>query len=163
VYAGDFQPDIMFVNEWPSLERFQSFIADPRAVALFPRRDAATSRLVVTQYSVEQTTTVQLQEGEYIEFGAVWPKEGRASDLAAYVESVMPIARRHGVSPIASLVPVFSYSGGFDPARANLYSWGEADDFTRFVAEATPLFPRRDAALDRLEVMHARVHFEGGL
>ena len=48
VYAGDFEPQIMFVNEWPSLEAFKGFVNDPRAKALFPRRDAAVSRLVVS-------------------------------------------------------------------------------------------------------------------
>lgn len=162
-YAGDFVPDIMFVNEWPSLDHFRKFVSDPRAKALFPRRDAAVSHLVVTQYEVPEATTVSLRDGDVVEFGGMWIKSGREQDLKAYYEEAFAIAKRHGIRPITPLKPVYSYRGRFLPSRAGLNLWGTKENFNRFVGEAAGLFGRRDASLDRLEVTHARVRFEGGL
>lgn len=160
-YAGGFVPHIMFVNEWPSLEHFQRFVKDPRATALFPRRDAAVSRLVVTQYQVPRQTSITLRTGDVVEFAAMWIKPGQEDALGGYYKKAFSVAERHGIQPITPLAPVFSYSGDFSPSRAGLNLWGRHAQFRAFAEEAAPLFPERDAALDRLEVTHARVTFDG--
>ncbi|MEM9067376.1 MAG: hypothetical protein AAGE52_02690 [Myxococcota bacterium] len=162
VYRGDFHPNMMFVNEWPSLDAFQGFVSDARAVALFPERDAAAERLVVTHYEVPQETTIELSEGDVIEFGAMWIKPGHEQDFRAYYETVVPLARRHGMQPLTPLRPVFSYRGEFEPTGAGLNWWGTLDAFQAFAREAEPHFPTRDAALSRLEVTHARVRLNEG-
>ncbi len=158
-YRGDFVPDVLFVNEWPALESFQGFLNDPRSRALFPERDALVERLVVTQYQVPAEASIELADGDLLEFGAMWIKPGRAEDLSAYYEGVMPLARRHGVRPVTPLSPVFSYRGDFLPDRAGLNVWTGLDDFERFTREAAPLFAARDDALERLEVTHSFVRF----
>ena len=161
-YAGDFTPDVMFVNEWPSLEAFQSFVADPRAEARFGARDAALERLVVTHYATDGDHAVALTDGDVVEFNAMWITPGREAELQRYYGTVFPIAQRHGLRPLTGLRPVFGYRGDFEPSRAGLLWWGETAAFDAFITEIAPHVPARDAALDRLEVMHARVRFEGG-
>lgn len=161
-YAGDFAAPMMFVNEWPSLERFQAFLADPEVVQKIPRRDDAVTRLVVTQYEVPEAKTVTLKEGDVIEFAGMWIKPGQEAELQAYYQEVFPVAMRHGVKPITPLSAVMAYRGDFEPTRAGLNWWGRLENFESFAKEAAPMFPRRDAALTRLEVTHARVRFEGG-
>ena len=156
-HAGDFLPQVMFVNEWPSLDAFQSFVSDPEAKALFPRRDAAVSRLVVTQYRVPEAREITLEDGDVVEFGAMWIRPGQEEALAAYYGKALELARQHDIQPMTGLVPVFSYAGDFLPSRAGLNLWGRIENFRAFEAEAAELFPTRDATLDRLEVTHARV------
>ncbi|MEZ4222012.1 MAG: hypothetical protein R3B13_13850 [Polyangiaceae bacterium] len=158
-YSGDFVPDLMFVNEWPSLEHFKQFLDDPRTKALIPQRDAAANRLVVTQYSVPQERTVTLREGDIIEFGAMWIKPGKQADLGAYYAKAVEIARKHALEPITALNPVFAYSGDFAPDRAGLNLWRTMDNFRAFANEAESIFRERDAALNRLVVTHAAVQF----
>jgi len=162
VYAGDFRPDMMFVNEWPSLDAFQGFVEDERATALFPERDAAASRIVVTQYRVPERVELELTENDVIEFGAMWMKPGRAEDFRRYYETVVPIAARQGMRRLTPLAPVFNYRGDFEPDAAGLNWWGTLDAFRAFEREAAPHFPSRDDTLRRLEVVHARVHLNGG-
>lgn len=161
-YAGDFVPNVMFVNEWPSLDHFKRFVSDPRCVALFGERDAAVSRLVVTQYEIPEDTRVEIRSGQVVEFAGMWVKAGMQDEIKAYYAEAFPVAQRHGARGITRLAPVYSYRGDFQPTIAGLNLWDSHDDFKRFAAEAAALFPRRDAALDRLEVTHARVRFEGG-
>ncbi len=162
VYAGDFRPDMFFVNEWPSLEQFQAFTRDEAARALFPQRDAAVERMVVTHYKVPQTSTVTLEAGQVVEFGAMWIKDGQEEALGAYYKDAFAIAQNHGIAPITGLSPIYSYSGDFMPSRAGLNLWGTLDNFKAFAREAEPLFSRRDATLERLEVTHAEVQFGSG-
>ena len=151
----------MFVNEWPSIESFQGFLADPRAKALFPRRDAAVSRLVVSHYTVPEEVSVDLVEGSVVEFGAMWIKPGREDELGEYYRTVMPLAIEHGLTPITPLAVVSSYRGDFLPSRAGLNLWGDLSNFESFAEAAREHFPRRDAALSRLDVTHAAVRLEG--
>ena len=161
-YAGDFMPQMLFVNEWPSLESFKGFTSDPRAVALFPDRDAVVERLVVTHYQVPQDVTISLNDGDVVELAAMWIKPGQEEALGAYYQQAVGIAKRHGLQPITPLKPVSSYKGNFLPHRFGLNLWGTLDNFNAFARDAKDLFPQRDAALDRLEVTHAAVRFEGG-
>ena len=159
-YAGDFKPHIMFVNEWPSLDHFKRFVSDPEATALFPERDAAVKRLVVTQYQVPQRTSIDLADGDVVEFAGMWIKPGQDDALRSYYRDAVEIAVRHGLKPITPLAPVLSYRGAYEPDRAGLNKWGTQRNFADFASEAKPLFARRDAALDRLEVTHAFVRFD---
>jgi hypothetical protein len=140
-YAGEFMPHLFFVNQWPSLEKFKAFLADPRAKALFPERDALVSRLVVTQYAVPQPATVTLKEGDVVEFAAMWVKSGHESELQRYYQEAFPLAKQHGVHPITPLKPVFSYRGDFLPSQAALNLWGSKESFNSFVADARHLSP----------------------
>lgn len=158
-HAGDFAPPIMFVNEWPSIERFRAFTQDARARALFPRRDAAVSRLVVSHYTVPAEKEATLADGDVVEFAAMWIREGRGEDLRSYYQRVFPVAVEHGLRPITPLEVVDSYKGDFTPSRAGLNLWGTLDRFDAFADAVRPQFAARDAALSRLEVTHAAVRF----
>lgn len=160
VYAGDFEPQVMFVNEWPSIEAFDGFVSDARAQALFPKRDDAVSRLVVSHYTVPNEVTIDLTDGTVVEFGAMWVKPGQEDELQEYYENVIPLAKQFGLEPITPLAAISSYKGDFLPSRAGLNHWGELANFERFAAAAQAHFPRRDAALARLEVTHAAVRLE---
>lgn len=161
VYAGDFSPHMMFVSEWPSTEAFKAFANDPEATALFPQRDAVVERLVVTHYKVPDSVSVELTDGDVIEFGAMWIKPGREQDLQAYYAKAVAIAKNHQLRPMTRLAPVNSYRGDFMPTGAGFNNWGTLENFKSFAKEASSLFPERDATLDRLEVMHGKVHFRG--
>ena len=45
--AGDFVPQMMALNQWPSMEVFQRFVKDPDLAPLLPERDGALSKMVV--------------------------------------------------------------------------------------------------------------------
>lgn len=51
-YAGDFVPQMMALNQWPSMEAFQKFIMDPQLGRMTPQRDDALSRMVVIHSKV---------------------------------------------------------------------------------------------------------------
>ncbi len=162
VHAGDFKPNIMFVNEWPSIEHFKRFTKDPDAVALFPERDRSISRLVVTQYTVPNEKAVTLREGDVIEYAAMWIQSGKEAELGAYYAEAIAVARKHHIEPMTPLTAVFGHAGGFMPDRAGLNLWGDLANFKAFEAEASALFPKRNEALKRLEVVHAAVRFGDG-
>jgi hypothetical protein len=95
------------------------------------------------------------------EFAALWIRPGQNEALDAYFRQVLPIARRNGLRPIIPLSAVYSYKGNFLPDISALSLWGTLDNFRTFAREARPFFTQRDAALERLEVTHAKVRFEG--
>lgn len=159
-HAGDFLPQMMFVNEWPSIESFQAFTSDPDAVALFPQRDAVVERLVVSHYQVPETVSVDLQDGDVLEFAAMWVRPGQEDALKSYYQKAVQIALQNGLQPVSPLQVVDSYKGDFRPHRAGLNLWRTMDNFKAFEYQARDLFPNRDAALTRLEVTHAKVRFE---
>ena len=66
------------------------------------------------------------------------------------------------MEPITPLEVVDSYKGDFRPHRSGLNLWRTLDNFDAFAEAARDLFPERDGALERLEVTHAEVRFEGG-
>lgn len=51
-YAGDFMPQMMSLNQWPSMEAFRKFIKDPQLGKLIPKRDDALTRMVVIHSKV---------------------------------------------------------------------------------------------------------------
>lgn len=52
VYRGDLDPQLIGLNQWPSLEAFRKFIKDDSLQKLLPLRDEALSRLVVNHNGV---------------------------------------------------------------------------------------------------------------
>ncbi|MEW6130094.1 MAG: DUF1330 domain-containing protein [Acidobacteriota bacterium] len=51
-YAGDFMPQVMALNQWPSMKAFQQFVKDPQLGKMIPQRDDALSRMVVIHSKV---------------------------------------------------------------------------------------------------------------
>lgn len=49
VIQGDFQPDYIFITEWPSVEHFQNFIRDPEYGAVSDLREAACVKRIHIQ------------------------------------------------------------------------------------------------------------------
>ena len=160
-YSGEFIPHIMFLNEWPSVDSFKKFVADPKAVALFPERDDAVFKLVVSQYEVPKEVEITVKEGDTIEFAGIWLKPGKEEQFKTYYQSVVPIAMQNGMKPVTPLKLVHSYSGDFAPHIAGLNYWGKYDNFRSFIKQAQPHLPLRDEAVSRLSVTHAKIHFEG--
>lgn len=162
-YAGDFQPSMFFVNEWPSLEAFNRFINDPREKKLIPQRDGSLERLSVTHARVQEPATVSLENGDIVEFAALWIKPDKQDQLKQYLGLAFPIAVKHGARRLAGFVPVNVYRGDLDPQVIGLTQWPDLEAFRKFITdeELQKLLPRRDEALSRLVVNHNRVSFEG--
>ncbi len=51
-YAGDFMPQMMALNQWPSMQAFQRFVKDPQLGKMVAKRDDALSRMVVIHSKV---------------------------------------------------------------------------------------------------------------
>lgn len=160
-YSGDFMPQMMFVNQWPSLDEFKSFVGDPDVEKLIPKRDAAAARLIVTHYEVPEESSVELSDGDVVEYSAMWIRDGKEEIIGDYYGKVFPLAMEEGVKPLTPLSPVDNYSGDFRPSRAGLLRWGKLENFDRFIQRAQPHVGQRDGALSRLEVVHAAVKLGG--
>lgn len=158
--AGDLFPSVIGFGEWPSLTAFDDFMADPDYRSLYPLRDSAVERLVVTHLRVPEATSITVGEGKIYELSGLWIRpDGGAERLADYSRQVMPVAAEYGARRLVAFEPVRAAWGDFLPTRLGLTEWPTLAAFDAFQRDGRfqALKPLRDSALSRLVVTHGRL------
>ncbi len=116
-------PDLMFINEWPSLAEFQGFVEDPRARALFPRRQAAVDDMTISVHQVSEPSSTTLFPEEMLDLTGVWLGPGDQTAYAEHDPKRAEIVARHGGDPVATLLPLHWAHGDFFPTLVRLDHW----------------------------------------
>lgn len=162
--VGDLQPQVIALVEWPRLGSFDAFMEDVDYRRLYPMRDAALDRLVVTHARPQASVSVAFSRDKLYELAGLWIRpDGGRERLIDYLGKVMPVATEYGAKPLLKLAPVRSAWGDFLPTRIHLTEWPDASAFERFSADrrTADLRKLRDSALSKLTITHCRAQVAG--
>lgn len=154
---GDFNPTRLGLAEWPSAAAFQDFLADPAAQALFPLRDSALVKMLVSHTSAMPPGSYTFTEGKIYEFAFLWVKPGKEEQLQNYFAFVKPLAHtKHGCSTVCGLQGLQPKFGDLDAHMVGLTQWDSLQQFDGFIHDpaAASHFGERDDALSKLLVSH---------
>lgn len=154
---GGFDPTQLGMAEWPSEEAFEAFLNDPEAKALFPLRDSALIKMLVSHTSAIPPGTYTFTEGKIYEFAFLWIKEGKGEQLQKYFEFVKPLAHtKHGCSSVCGLQGLQPKFGDLDAHMVGITQWDSLNQFDGFIKDpaASSHFGERDDALSKLLVSH---------
>lgn len=154
---GDFNPTRLGLAEWPSAAAFQAFLDDPAAQALFPLRDSALVKMLVSHTSAIPPGSYTFTEGKIYEFAFLWVKPGKGEQLQNYFAFVKPLAHtKHGCATVCGLQGLQPMFGDLDAHMVGITQWDSLDQFDGFIHDpaASGHFGERDDALSKLLVSH---------
>jgi uncharacterized protein (DUF1330 family) len=79
--VGDMVPSVIGMVEWPKLESFDGFMADADYRRLYPQRDSALDRLIVTHMRPVEKVSVSFDPDKVYELSGLWirPDGGRGA------------------------------------------------------------------------------------
>ncbi|MGD8478324.1 MAG: DUF1330 domain-containing protein, partial [Burkholderiales bacterium] len=94
---GNLAPSVIGMVEWPSLESFDSFMNDADYRRLYPQRDAALERLVVTHLRAVENASVSLDPNKVCGLSGLWIRpDGGRERIDEYDTHIQPIATEYG-------------------------------------------------------------------
>jgi uncharacterized protein (DUF1330 family) len=137
---------------------------DPDYRRLYPMRDAALERLVVTHARPLASAQVLFAADKLYEFAGLWLRpDGGRERLIEYLGKTTPVAREYGAKPLLQLAPVRSAWGDFLPTRVDLTEWPDANASEHFRADkrTAGLRALRDSALSKLTITQCRARVGG--
>jgi uncharacterized protein (DUF1330 family) len=153
--VGDLAPSVIGMVEWPELESFDGFMKDADYRRLYPQRDAALDRLIVTHLRPVEDVSVSFDPDKVYELSGLWIRpDGGRERLNEYDELVLPIAREYGARPLLQFAGVRSAWGDFLPTEVRLTEWPDKKSWDRFLEDkrAAKLRQLRDSALSKLTI-----------
>lgn len=140
--SGDkFSPTMFGVIRWPSEEKLNKFLLDPRTIKAAVKRNHWIKDSVLLK--TRELSQLPQHMGEigksskvYV-FNAVWLKEG--SNLKAYtrdLKKVMRLAARYGAKNIGAYETDESVEGDFTPQYLGVLEWPSTGSLARFAAKS---------------------------
>ena len=162
--VGDLVPHVIGMVEWPSLGSFDSFMRDTDYRRLYPQRDAALDRLIVTHLRPVDDTSVSFDSEKVYELSGLWIRpDGGRERIEEYSEQVAPIATEYGARSLLKFAGVRSAWGDFLPAEVRVAQWPDKTSWQRFLKDGrvAKLEELRHSALSKLTVTRCRVQAIG--
>ena len=159
VAEGNTHVQMVSFFEWPSIEVRKKFSRDKRFLAIKPIRDNALSYLQYGYFKVEKDVATTFSADRYYEIYAMWMNPKYGQRMQDYFGQVGPVAGQYGAKFPLSLKPYGVKDGDYHPHSIGIAEWpskikNEAFFGTTAFKNARHL---RDAAVDRLDVLHAKV------
>ncbi|UCH49540.1 MAG: DUF1330 domain-containing protein [Betaproteobacteria bacterium] len=143
--VGDLTPSVIGMVEWPKLESFDGFMADADYRRLYPQRDAALDRLIVTHLRPIEDASVSFDPDKVYELSGLWIRpDGGRERLNDYYAQIQPIASEYGARSLLQFAGVRSAWGDFLPTEASVTEWPDKESWRRFLKD------KRVVALDQL-------------
>ncbi len=161
---GDLTPHVVGMVEWPSLESFDGFMADAEYRRLYPQRDAALDRLIVTHLRPVDDASVTFDPDKVYELSGLWIRpDGGRERLNDYYAQIQPIASEYGARPLLKFVGVRSAWGDFLPTEVHITEWPDTESWNRFLADkrVAKLAELRDSAVSKLTITRCRAQAIG--
>jgi uncharacterized protein (DUF1330 family) len=162
--VGDLVPNVIGMVEWPGLESFDGFMKDADYRRLYPQRDSALDRLIVTHLRPVEDASVSFDPDKVYELSGLWirPDGGRVR-LNEYDEQILPIARAYGARPLVQFAGVRSAWGDFLPTEVRLTEWPDKESWDRFLADrrVANIQPLRDSAVSKLTITRCSAQATG--
>jgi uncharacterized protein (DUF1330 family) len=162
--VGDLAPQVIGIVEWPELESFDGFMADPDYRRLYPQRDAALDRLTVTHLRPVETASVTLDPEKVYELSGLWVRpDGGRERLADYDTQIAPIALEYGGRPLLQFAGVRAAWGDFLPTEVRLTEWPDKASWNRFMEDnrVARLQELRDSAISKLTITRCSAQATG--
>jgi len=153
--VGDMVPSVIGMVEWPKLESFDGFMADADYRRLYPQRDSALDRLIVTHMRPVEKVSVSFDPDKVYELSGLWIRpDGGRERLDDYFAQVQPIAAEYGARQVVQLAGLRSAWGDFLPAEVRVTEWPDKRSWDRFLGDkrVAMLQQLRDSALSKLTI-----------
>jgi uncharacterized protein (DUF1330 family) len=162
--VGDLAPHVIGMVEWPGLESFDGFMKDADYRCLYPQRDAALDRLIVTHLRPVESVSVSFSPDKVYELSGLWIRpDGGRERLNDYDAQIQPIVSEYGARPLLQLAGVRSAWGDFLPTEARVTEWPDKQSWDRFLADerGAKLQELRDSALSKLTITRCSAQATG--
>ncbi len=162
--VGDLAPHVIGMVEWPRLESFDSFMADTDYRRLYPQRDAALDRLIVTHLQAVEDALVSFDPEKVYGLSGLWIRpDGGRERLNDYYAQIQPIAREYGARPLLRFAGVRSAWGDFLPTEVRVTEWPDKESWQRFLKDkrVVQLDPLRDSAVSKLTITRCSAQATG--
>ncbi|MGD8789125.1 MAG: DUF1330 domain-containing protein [Burkholderiales bacterium] len=152
---GNLAPSVIGMVEWPSLESFDSFMNDADYRRLYPQRDAALERLVVTHLRAVENASVSLDPNKVCGLSGLWIRpDGGRERIDEYDTHIQPIATEYGARTLLKFAGVRSAWGDFLPTEVRVTEWPDKASWEQFRNDTrvAKLRQLRDSALSKITV-----------
>jgi len=162
--VGDLVPHVIGMVEWPSLGSFDGFMQDTDYRHLYPQRDAALNRLVVTHLRPVEDASIRFDPEMVYELSGLWIRpDGGRERIDEYYAQVAPIASEYGARPLLKFAGVRSAWGDFLPTEVRVTQWPDKASWQRFLEDSrvAKLEELRHSALSKLTVTRCRAQAIG--
>jgi len=162
--VGELLPTVIGMVEWPSLGSFDGFMRDADYQRLYPQRDAALDRLIVTHLQPIEDASVRFDPEMVYELAGLWIRpDGGRERIDAYDAQITPIAVEYGAHSPLRLAGVRSAWGDFLPTEVRLMQWPDQASWQRFREDSrvARLDELRDSALSKFTVTRCRAQAVG--
>lgn len=162
--VGDLAPHVIGMVEWPRLESFDGFMEDADYRRLYPQRDAALDRLIVTHLRPVEDASVSFGPDKVYELSGLWIRpDGGHERLSDYYTQIQPVASEYGGRPVLQFTGVRSAWGDFLPTEVRVTEWPDKKSWDRFRDDdrVAKLEELRDSALSKLTVTRCRAQTTG--
>lgn len=162
--VGDLAPSVIGMVEWPRLESFDGFMADTDYRRLYPQRDAALDRLIVTHLRAVENTSVSFDPEKVYELSGLWIRpDGGRERLNEYYAQIQPIASEYGAQQLLRFAGVRSAWGDFLPTEVRVSEWPDKQSWQRFLKDerVVRLNSLRDSALSKLTITRCSAQATG--
>jgi uncharacterized protein (DUF1330 family) len=162
--VGDLAPHVIGMVEWPGLESFDGFMADADYRRLYPQRDAALDRLMVTHLRPVEDASVSFDPDKVYGLSGLWIRpDGGRERLNDYYAQIQPIASEYGARSLLQFASVRSPWGDFLPTEVRVTEWPDKESWERFLKDkrVAELGRLRDSALSKLTVTRCTVQATG--
>jgi len=159
VAEGNTYVQMVGLFEWPSMAVRKKFSRDKRFLAIKPIRDNALSYLQYGYFKVEQDASATFFADHYYEIYAMWMNRKYGNQIGDYFGQVGPVVGRYGATFPLTLKPYGVKAGDYRPHTMGIAEWPSQAQNEAFFSSTAFKNARhfRDAAVDRLDVLHARV------
>lgn len=162
--VGDLAPSVIGMVEWPGLESFDGFMADADYRRLYPQRDAALDRLIVTHLRALETASVSLDPDKVYEVSGLWIRpDGGRDRLRDYDARIQPVADEYVGRQVVQFAGVRSAWGDFLPTEIRVTEWPDRASWDCFMNDrrVAKMAELRDSALSKLTVTRCRAQATG--
>ena len=162
--VGDLAPHVIGMVEWPKLESFDGFMADIDYRRLYPQRDQALDRLVVTHLRAVNNAAVSFDSDKVYELSGLWIRpDGGRERLDDYYAQIKPIVNEYGGRPMLQFAGVRSAWGDFLPTEVRVTEWPDKQSWQQYRENerVKQLEQLRSSALSKLTVTRCSAQATG--
>ena len=166
--AGDLNPQMIGIFEWPDMATKERFNKDKRYLKIKHLRDESISFLKVGMFEVPENTSVTFREDKDYEFFGAWLNPGMEDKLAKYFEVSDPIKQNYGrPAPVfkANFSTVKDGPEGnsiYSPHMAGIVEWDKSEDSKVLFANEdfkTKAAPLMQEAVAKIDMLHGKFIF----
>ncbi len=164
IVVGDLRPENIFFSQWPSLEMYRAYLADPNIQILKDLKQEVTRLYQVGLFSTSADTTVNFCANKMYEaFGAeVNPDNSHL--IPKFFNAVLGLGiNKYGRNQVLDLQPIQAPEASYTPHLFGIAEWPNSINFFGFTDSEifqNAVRKYRTPALDRLDMINTFVDFK---